>query len=113
MTDPVSRWDRDFDELDAQQIRRRAQLGRRSPTPSAQWCEIPVALHSSTQSPGSQPKSTREVVLPICSSGPGTTVPVDVTNLYAPSRCCAMPKTVTGPCLTSNSTDTPQPRLPW
>src|SRR3954470_5920814 len=54
--------------------------GRRSPTPSAQWCEIPVALHASTHSPGSPPKSTREVVLPICSTGPGTTVPVDATN---------------------------------
>src|SRR2546430_12988917 len=60
-------------------------------------------LQASVHSPGSTPKSTREVVLPICSSGPGTTVPVEVTNRKAPSRCCAMPKAVTGPCLTSNS----------
>ncbi len=41
---------------------------------------MPVALHASVHSPGSQPKSTREVVLPICSSGPGTTSPAEATK---------------------------------
>ena len=41
---------------------------------------MPVALQASVHSPGSQPKSTREVVLPICSSGPATTSPSEATN---------------------------------
>src|ERR1700753_2418364 len=70
---------------------------------------MPEALQASVHSPGSHPKSTREVVFPICSSDPGTTVPGEVMKRNAPSRSWARPNAVTGPGRTSSSTDTPQP----
>ena len=52
----------------------------RCPRQSAQWWPMPVWLQWSTQSPGSPPKCTREVVFPISRSGPGTTSPSEVTK---------------------------------
>ena len=36
-----------------------------------------------------------------------------VMKVKEPSASCPSPSNVTGPCCTSNSTETPQPRLPW
>jgi hypothetical protein len=43
----------------------------RWPVPRAQWWATPEADQASVHSPGSQWKSTREVVLPICRRGAG------------------------------------------
>ena len=85
--------------------------GGRCRAPSGGRCRMPD--HASVHSPGSRPKSTRDVVLPICSSGPGTTSPSDATSRNGAVRRWPSPNAVTGPCFTSNSTETPQPRLPW
>lgn len=42
-----------------------------------------------------------------------TTWPSEAMKVKVPSASCPMPNVVTGPCRTSNSTLTPQPRLPW
>src|SRR5260370_4352699 len=49
--------------------------GRRSPVPSAQWSELPVALHSPACCPGSQPQCTHPALLPILTNHPAPTRP--------------------------------------
>ena len=43
----------------------------------------------------------------------GTDSPSDATSFSRPVPVCVMPRTVMGPCLTLNSTLTPEPLLPW
>src|SRR5579859_2327036 len=67
-------------QLELEQVRDRLQLSDPMTGPSAQWWPTPDLDQASVHSPGSQPKSTREVVLPIASSGPGTTLPSAATR---------------------------------
>src|ERR1017187_7261805 len=83
------------------------------PTPSAQWCVGPSIDQRLMNSAGPNENRSRELVLPMRRIGPGSDSPSAPTSLSLPSAVCVKPRIVTGPVFTLNSTETPEPRLPW
>src|SRR6266566_3153125 len=82
------------------------------PTPTAQWCAGPWAFHWLTKTRAPRAKRYRLLVLPISRIGPGTDSPSATRNFNRPSAVGTTESSVTGPCLTDISTDSPRPALP-
>src|SRR5450755_913080 len=97
-------------------FKRNASLAMRAsvwPTPSAQWCVGPSIDQRLMNSAGPRPNLIRELVLPMRRMGPGSASPWAATSLSPPAAVSVRPRMVTGPVFTWNSTETPEPRLPW